>query len=118
MREGALHTEPARLDQLFHALADPHRRAMVTRLAQGPAAMSELAIGLGLALPSALKHLQVLEKGGMVASTKQGRTRTFALDAQGLAAMQAWLAEHQRQLGAGFDRLDALMRATPEKEAP
>ena len=53
----------------------------------------------------------------MVASSKQGRVRTFAIDRDGLATMQAWLAEHQRQLNAGFDRLEALMQATPEKDA-
>lgn len=111
-----LQTEPARLDRLFHSLADPHRRAMVTRLVQGPASMTELAGPLDLALPSALKHLQVLENGGIVASSKQGRVRTFAIDRQGLAALQSWLAEHQRQLNAGFDRLEALMLATPDKD--
>ena len=117
MTEAKLQTEPAQLDRLFHALADPHRRAMVTRLVEGPAAMTELATTLGLALPSTLKHLQVLENGGMVASSKQGRVRTFAIDRDGLAVMQAWLTEHQRQLNAGFDRLEALMRAMPEKDS-
>lgn len=118
MTEAKLQTEQAQLDRLFQSLADPYRRAMVTRLVEGPASMSELSALLHLALPSTLKHLQVLENGGMVASSKQGRVRTFAIDRQGLAAMQAWLTEHQRQLNAGFDRLEALMRATPEENEP
>jgi DNA-binding transcriptional ArsR family regulator len=109
------HHAPASLDHLFQALADPHRRAMVSRLAQGPASMKELAAPLALGLPSALKHLQVLESGGIVTSAKSGRVRTFAIERQGLLAIQAWLAEHQRQLDAGFDRLEQLMLAVPEE---
>lgn len=89
---------------------------MVSRLVLGQASMKELAAPLGLALPSALKHLQVLENGGIVTSSKQGRVRTFAIERQGLAALQAWLTEHQRQLNAGFDRLEALMLATPDTD--
>lgn len=91
---------------------------MVARLVAGPASMKELAGPLDLALPSALKHLQVLESGGIVTSTKQGRVRTFAIERQGLVTLQSWLAEHQRQVDAGFDRLEALMLATPEKDTP
>lgn len=112
-----LQTEP-QLDRLFQALADPYRRAMVTRLAQSPASMKQLAAPLDLALPSALKHLQVLEQGGIVTSTKRGRVRTFAIERQGMTQLQSWLDEHQRQLNSGFDRLEALMLATPDKDQP
>lgn len=88
---------------------------MLARLAQGPASMKELATPLGIALPSALKHLQVLEAGGMVHSRKEGRVRTFDIERQGLASIEAWLDEHQRQLNLGFDRLAALMAAHPEE---
>lgn len=104
------------LDRLFHALADTNRRAMLSALSHGPASMKELAEPLGLALPSALKHLQVLEAGGMVTSQKSGRVRTFAMESRGLATIKAWLDEHQRQLGLGFDRLAALMAETPEDD--
>jgi Predicted transcriptional regulator len=88
---------------------------MVARLMQGPASMKELAAPLGLALPSALKHLQVLENGGIVRSRKSGRVRTFAIERQGLEAIEAWLDEHRRQIEAGFDRLEDLMRSIPEE---
>ncbi|MFN4209012.1 MAG: ArsR/SmtB family transcription factor [Devosia sp.] len=88
---------------------------MVSRLVQGPASMKELATPLSLALPSALKHLQALEIGGIVTSSKTGRVRTFAIRQDGLRTIQTWLADHQRELNAGFDRLEAAMRATPEE---
>jgi DNA-binding transcriptional ArsR family regulator len=59
--------DPARLDRMFFALADVNRRGMLDRLSRGPASVSELAEPLGIALPSAVKHLAVLEQGGLVA---------------------------------------------------
>jgi DNA-binding transcriptional ArsR family regulator len=88
---------------------------MVARLVQGPASMKELAAPLGLALPSALKHLQVLENGGIVRSRKSGRVRTFAIEQQGLQAIETWLDAHRRQIEAGFDRLEDLMLSMPEE---
>lgn len=87
---------------------------MVARLVQGPASMKELAAPLGIALPSALKHLQVLESGGIVSSQKAGRVRTFAIERHGLETIEHWLAEHRRHLETGFDRLEHLMRSLPE----
>src|SRR5512145_777537 len=69
--------DPAHLDRMFFALADVHRRGMLDRLSRGPASVSELAQPLGIALPSAVKHLAVLEQGGFVASRKEGRVRTY-----------------------------------------
>ena len=67
------------LDRLFLALADPGRRGMVEQLSRGPATVKELAGPANMRLPSALKHLKVLEEGGMVVSRKVGRTRTYAM---------------------------------------
>ena len=72
------------LDRLFHALADPARRAMVERLALGPAPVSELARPLPMSLPSAMQHLGVLEAAGLVRSKKTGRVRTCSIDPQAL----------------------------------
>lgn len=88
---------------------------MVSRLVLGPASMKELAAPLSLALPSALKHLQALETGGIVTSSKTGRVRTFAIQQSGLRTIETWLTAHQRELTTGFDRLEALMRDTPEE---
>ena len=71
--------QSADLDRLFQALADPARRAMVERLARGPAPVSELARPLPMSLPSAMQHLSVLEAAGLVRSEKVGRVRTCAI---------------------------------------
>jgi DNA-binding transcriptional ArsR family regulator len=98
-----------RLDRLFFALSDVHRRDMLQRLGAGPASVSELAEPLGLALPSAVKHLAVLEQGGFVASTKTGRVRTYEVDPAAFDAMQVWVERHKALLQAQFDRLDAYL---------
>ena len=72
------------LSLLFHALSDPTRRAMLERLAQGPAAVTELAGPSGLRLPTILRHLSVLESAGLIRSSKDGRVRSCALNPQAL----------------------------------
>lgn len=108
-------TDPARLDRMFFALADASRRGMLERLSRGPASVSELAEPLGLALPSVVKHLAVLERGGFVASEKTGRVRTYAIEPKALDAMEAWVAKRKAQLNAQFDRLDAYLAAQKEQ---
>ena len=73
------------LDRLFHALADPARRAMVERLSRGPAPVSELARPLPMSLPAAMQHLDVLITAGLVRSEKVGRVRTCTIEPQALA---------------------------------
>jgi DNA-binding transcriptional ArsR family regulator len=107
--------EAARLDRLFFALADGHRRGMLDRLSRGPASVTELAEPLGMALPSAVKHLAVLEQGGLVASRKVGRVRTYVVEPQALDAMEAWVAKRKTLLNAQFDRLDAYLAGHKDK---
>ena len=95
----------ARLDRMFFALADAHRRSMLSRLSRGPASVSELAEALGIALPSAVKHLAVLEQGGFVVSQKLGRVRTYTIEPKALDAMEVWIAKRKTLLNAQFDRL-------------
>lgn len=97
-----MHTiaDPARLDRMFFALADVHRRSMIDCLSRGPASVSELAEPLGIALPSAVKHLAVLEQGGFVASRKVGRVRTYKVERKALDAMEAWVARRKALLNA------------------
>ncbi len=109
--------DPARLDRLFFALADGNRRDMLARLGQGPASVSELAEPLGIALPSAVKHLAVLEQGGFVASNKVGRVRTYAVNPEAFATMEAWVARHQARLHAQFDRLDTYLKQQQKAKA-
>lgn len=108
--------QAARLDALFHALSDSSRRRMVDQLSQGPASVSELARPLKLAMPSVVKHLAVLERGGLVNSEKRGRVRTFQLVPGALAQVEAWAAERERTWRRRFDRLDAFLAATEESE--
>src|SRR5271167_2988159 len=83
------------LDRLFHALADPARRAMVERLSHGPAPVSELARPLPMSLPSAMQHLGVLEAAGLVRSHKVGRVRTCAIQPQALSQAEQWINERR-----------------------
>lgn len=94
------------LSLLFHALADPTRRAMLTRLAQGPAPVTELAAPTGLRLPTVMRHLSVLEGAGLVATAKDGRVRSCAIVPEALAPVHTWL-DAQRAIWEGrLDRLD------------
>lgn len=83
------------LDPVFHALADPTRRAVLQRLSKGPASVSELAKPFQMALPSFLQHLRVLEAGGLVRSTKAGRVRTCEINPAPLTQAESWIAEHR-----------------------
>ena len=85
----------APLDDVFKALADPTRLAVVERLGAGPASTSELASPFAMALPSFTQHLDVLERSGLVASTKQGRIRTYRLTPAPLERAGAWLADQR-----------------------
>ena len=108
--------EPAVFDQLFQALADPHRRSFVERLAQGPASVTELAALADVQLPAVLKHLRVLETGGLVHSEKQGRVRTYRVQPDAFRQVNAWLEQRQRDMDAAFDKLAALMAEIPEEK--
>lgn len=94
------------LSLLFHALADPTRRAMLERLAKGPAAVTELAGPTGLRLPTILRHLSVLEEAGLIITAKDGRVRSCALVPHALEPMQDWLGEQRALWEARLDRLD------------
>lgn len=93
------------LDRMFHALADPARRAMLDRLSRGPASASELAEPLPMSLSAAVQHLRILEASGFVLSEKQGRVRQCRLDRARLAEAEGWIAARRKQW---VERLDAL----------
>lgn len=108
--------KPEQFDRLFHALADPYRRGMVERLARGPATVSELAEPASIALPSALKHLKVLEDGGIVLSQKSGRVRTYRMRPHALKSVAQWVRQRETHMNKAFDRLVQAMSQSPEKE--
>ena len=93
------------LDAAFHALADPTRRAVVSRLARGPAPVKELAEPFGMGLPAFMKHLGILERDGLIRTEKVGRVRTCRIEAANLAAAEAWLADQLAEWQARTDRL-------------
>src|SRR5882724_786729 len=82
----------AALDRAFHALADATRRDMVERLSARPASVKELAAPFTMALPSVMKHLAVLEAGGLVQSDKVGRVRTYRMAPDALTMIEGWVA--------------------------
>ncbi|WP_196260612.1 ArsR/SmtB family transcription factor [Pelagibacterium limicola] len=102
------------LDRLFQVMADPHRRGFVERLCRGPASVKELASPAAVQLPAVLKHLKVLEEGGIVVSKKTGRTRTYRMRREALVILADWVDQRQRELNAAFDRLAELMLEIPE----
>ncbi|MBS0384153.1 MAG: helix-turn-helix transcriptional regulator [Proteobacteria bacterium] len=107
---------PAPLDLAFQALGDPSRRAMVERLALGPASVSELAKPLAMSLPAVMQHLAVLEQSGLVRSEKIGRVRTCRIDPNAITAAEHWLNERRRQWEQRFDRLDAFLTQQDETQ--
>jgi DNA-binding transcriptional ArsR family regulator len=96
------------LSDFFAALSDPTRRAVIERLASGPAPVSELHAPHDMALPTFLKHLKRLEAAGLVRSEKAGRVRTVHIEAAPLKAAEDWIARHRRVWEGRLDRLAAL----------
>jgi DNA-binding transcriptional ArsR family regulator len=99
------------LDRLFHALADPARRAMVERLSRGPAPVSELARPLPMSLPAAMQHLSVLEAAGLVRSQKVGRVRTCAIEPLALSQAEQWIKARQVEWEHRLDKLGEYLKS-------
>ncbi len=103
----------AELDGVLVALADPTRRAVVTRLGRGPATVGDLARPFAMTLPSFMKHVRTLETHGLIRTTKSGRVRICELDRARLDVVGHWLDE-QRQVWEG--RTDRLERFVTDSE--
>ena len=106
----------AQLDCVFQALSDPTRRAVLSRLTSGPAAVSELAQPFDMALPSFTQHLKVLERCGLVRSQKEGRVRTYTISMRPLAEAEGWMAEQRSIWEARLDQLDEFLMEMDRKE--
>jgi DNA-binding transcriptional ArsR family regulator len=106
------------LSPLFHALADPTRRAILTRLAAGPARVSDLAQPTGLSLPTVMRHLGVLEEAGLIATAKDGRIRTCAIVPAALDPARTWLDDQRALWEARLDRLDAFVTTMMKEHDP
>lgn len=109
--------QPAALSEVFNALADPTRRAIVGALGRGPASVTELAAPFEMALPSFMKHLGVLERSGLVRSAKAGRVRTCALVPKALTQAERWLAEQRAVWEARSDRMAAFAERLHQEES-
>ena len=105
------------LDLAFHALADPTRRAILARLVDGAASVSELARPLPMSMPAVLQHLAVLEGAGLVISEKVGRVRTCRVEARALAEAERWLHERRAEWERRLDRLEVYLRELKKREA-
>jgi DNA-binding transcriptional ArsR family regulator len=97
------------LDTVFHALADPTRRAVIQRLSKGTATVSELAEPFDMALPSFVKHISVLERSRLITSRKRGRVRTCSLERENLVAAERWFDELRAQWASRYNNLDNLL---------
>lgn len=105
------------LSRRFHALADPTRRLILTRLAEGPAKVTDLAGPTGLRLPTVMRHLSVLETAGLIATSKDGRIRTCTFVPEAMDPLRTWMDEQRVSWEGRLDRLDALVMAVmKEKE--
>src|SRR5271165_1655283 len=114
-----------RLDAAFAALADPTRRAIVSRLARGDATVGELAAPFVMSLPGISKHLKVLERGGLISRRRDAQFRPCHLEVEMLDHALDWIGTNRRLWEERFDKLDALLAdlrrppaaAGPEEEA-
>src|SRR6476620_8717168 len=106
------------VDVVFAALSDANRRAMVDRLLDGPASVSELAAPLAISLPAVVQHLHVLEAGGVVRSHKVGRVRTCEIEPLALSTAERWISERRATWEARLDRLGAFRAEDTDESGP
>jgi DNA-binding transcriptional ArsR family regulator len=94
-------------NDVFAAIADPTRRAILERLAAGPSRMSDVAAPFDMTLTAVSKHVRILERAGLVNRTRRGREHVLSLDAHPLRAVSQWAAGYERFWNERLDRLEA-----------
>ena len=104
------------LDDALLALADPTRRAILARLAQGEATVNELLAPFDMSQPAISHHLKVLEKAGLITRRRQGTSRPCRLAPEGLAPLDAWLEQLRDSLERNYARLDDLLAEDPSQQ--
>jgi DNA-binding transcriptional ArsR family regulator len=102
------------LSQVFSALADPTRRDIVARLADGDATVSELAEPYDVSIQAVSKHLRVLEGAGLVSRSRDAQRRPVHLEAEVFDLMTKWIERYRRQAEERYQRLDDVLRAMPD----
>ncbi len=98
------------LDHVFGALADPTRRAILARLAEGEVTVSELAEPFDMSLPAVSKHLKVLEEAGLISKGRAAQSRPCKLEPETLKAVDDWLEDYRRLFSESLDRLEDYLK--------
>jgi DNA-binding transcriptional ArsR family regulator len=104
-----------RLSVIFAALADPTRRAILARLAEGEATVTELAEPFDISLPAVSRHLKVLETAGLISRSRSAQWRSSRLEPEPLREATAWMERYRRFWDANFARLDAHLQRLKEE---
>ena len=107
-----------RLDRTFAALADPTRRAILSRLARGEASVTDLASPFKMSLPAVSKHLKVLQQAGLIARIRKAQWRPCRLQAEPLREAADWVEHYRKFWEESLDRLDDYLRTLQKKEKP
>jgi len=108
------HSNGASLNSVFHALADPTRRAMLQALASNPLPVGELAAPFHMSLAAVSKHIKVLEQAGLISRSRNGQQRPCRLKPERLAAVQAWLGNTRGAWETRLDRLEHFIATRKE----
>lgn len=103
------------LSQTLSALADPTRRAILARLSQGEATVSELAEPFDISLPAISRHLKVLEAAGLISRGREAQWRPCHLEAEPLKQVDAWIGRYRHFWEGSFDRMDAYLQQIQQK---
>ena len=116
MQQPSLAPHIQTLDAVFAALADPTRRAILSRLASGEASVNEIAAPFEMSQPAVSKHLKVLERAGLIEREVDRQRRPARLKAEPMAAAVSWLEEFERFWSSSFDQLDGLLEELKQAE--
>ncbi|CAH1201287.1 Transcriptional regulator, ArsR family [Candidatus Nitrotoga sp. BS] len=106
------------LSATFSALADPTRRAMLSRLAAGEASVNELAAPFAMSLPAASKHIKVLEKAGLVTKGRDAQWRPCRIDGEQLKVAMDWIGQYKQFWEDRLDRLDTYLLTLQQNPDP
>jgi DNA-binding transcriptional ArsR family regulator len=105
-----------RLSAIFAALADPTRRAILARLTEGDATVSELAEPFDISLPAISRHLKVLEQAGLITRTRSAQWRTSSIQTEPLREVLDWVEPYRKLWDARLDRLDAHLKQMKQEQ--
>lgn len=106
-----------RLSATFHALSDPTRRAILSRLSEGEATVNQLAAPFSMSLPAVSKHLKVLERAQLITRGREAQWRPCKLEAAPLREADDWIEQYRAMWEARFDRLDVYLQELQAKSA-